>query len=284
MSNDSADEAKKKVDQEIVQSQHNDHQDPPPKSHSDILIEQICDAEHTFQHTPLSLGASAFTAGLEIGFSYLLLLVAHHMLSPYLPAEWVFKSFALFYPVGFIMVVIGQSLLFTEQTSLLSLPVLNNRQPFTKLLKLWITVILGNLLGGWLFVMGTLWLGPELGLFTPEDSYAIAHHVINHPFHIIFASAILAGWLMGLLSWLVTSADSTTSRIIIVFLLTGSIALMGLHHSIVGNVEAFAGLISSEHIHLSDYLNFQISALLGNTIGGATFVAVLKYHTFILNK
>ncbi len=57
-------------------------------------------------------------------------------------------------------------------------------------------------------------------------------------------SAILEGWLMGLLAWLVAAARETISQLFIIWLITASIGIAHLHHCIVGNVEVLAGLFS----------------------------------------
>ena len=60
-------------------------------------------------------------------------------------------------------------------------------------------------------------------------------------------------------------------------------AFTGLHHSIIGSVEVFSGMLSSPDISVLDYLSFQSTALIGNAFGGATFVALLKYRAFVFN-
>jgi formate/nitrite transporter FocA (FNT family) len=88
---------------------------------------------------------------------------------------------------------------------------------------------------------------------------------------------VLAGWMMGLLGWLVTSSQETISRIFIVILITFTIGAAGLHHCIVGSVEVFTGMLSSDSITIVDYLRFLLWASIGNAVGGAVFVAILKY-------
>jgi formate/nitrite transporter FocA (FNT family) len=111
----------------------------------------------------------------------------------------------------------------------------------------------------------------------------IAKHVLDFDLIVIFVSSILAGWLMGLLSWLLASARDTISRIVMIFLITGVMAFTGLHHSIIGSVEIFSGMMSSPEITFGDYLLFQSTTLLGNAFGGAIFVALLKYRAFVFN-
>ena len=254
-----------------------------PKSYASILIEQVLDAKDTFNRSLGSLFTSAFTAGLEIGISLFVILSAFGLLSEVLPRDYAMVLASLLYPLGFIIVVIGQSLLFTEQTSLLSLPVLNKIEPLHKLLRLWGIVIAGNIVGGCLFAALMIGLGINMQLFTVADIDAYAQHVLGFKWWVIFGSSVLAGWMMGVAAWLVTSARDTLSRIVLVTLITGSIGFLGLHHSIVGNIEVFSAVMYGNTVSLFTYFWFLAIVLVGNTIGGVVFVAVLKNRTFLFD-
>ena len=271
-------------DRETIKKVAEDDNISQPKSYASILVEQVIDAKETFNRSLGSLFTSAFTAGLEIGISLFVILTAYSLLGALFPAEYDHYALvlsSLLYPLGFIIVVIGQSLLFTEQTSLLSLPVLNKIEPLSKLLRLWGIVIIGNILGGCLFAVLMIGLGLHMGLYSSENIERYAAHVLDHEWWVIFGSAVLAGWMMGISAWLVTSARDTISRIILVTLITGSIGFLGLHHSIVGNVEVFSGLLYGHSVSITNYLIFLVVVLLGNTVGGVVFVAILKNRTFL---
>ncbi|SJM37425.1 Formate/nitrite transporter [Psychrobacter pasteurii] len=81
---------------------------------------------------------------------------------------------------------------------------------------------------------------------------------------------------MGIAAWLVTSARDTLSRVLLVALITACIGVLGLHHSIVGNIEVFSGVLFGD-TSILDYIRFLLLALIGNTIGGVVFVTVLKF-------
>jgi formate/nitrite transporter FocA (FNT family) len=274
-------EQQKQIDKEIEKSES--PKKDTAKSHGEILREQLSDAQETYEKSPQSILLSSLTAGLEIGFSYLMICSLVYFLSGKLAEDTIFKMMAFVYPLGFILVVLGQSILFTEQTALLTLPVLNKKRDILSLLRIWGLVISGNLIGGYLIALLLLWLGPNLNLFDQEVIVKIAKHVLDFDLIVIFVSSILAGWLMGLLSWLLASARDTISRIVMIFLITGVMAFTGLHHSIIGSVEIFSGMMSSPEITFGDYLLFQSTTLLGNAFGGAIFVALLKYRAFVFN-
>jgi len=251
------------------------------KSHGEILKQQIIEGQETYDKSPVSILLSSLTAGLEIGFSYLLICTLFFFLEGKISEDSIIKSLSLVYPIGFIMIILGQSILFTEQTSLLTLPFLNKKRSLGSLMRLWGLVILGNLIGGYLIAFLLVWIGPQLNIFNLETIEKIAVHVTDYHSSVIFISSILAGWLMGLLSWLVAASKDTLSRILIIYIITAVLAFTGLHHSIVGNVEVFAGLISSPKIVFVEYLSFIALALFGNALGGAFFVALLKYRAFV---
>ena len=251
------------------------------KSQGEILKQQIIEGQETYDKNPISILLSSLTAGLEIGFSYLMICVVFFFLSGKVEEDTAFKAMSLVYPIGFIMIILGQSILFTEQTSLLTLPVLNGKRSFGSLMRIWGLVILGNLIGGYLIALLLVWIGPKLGVFDLKTVEEIALHASKYNGFVIFVSAILAGWMMGLLSWLMAASKSTLSRIVIIFMITSVLSFAGLHHSIVGNVEVFAGFITSPEITLMGYISFLVMALLGNAVGGGVFVALLKYRAFV---
>lgn len=251
------------------------------KSHGEILKQQIIEGQETYDKNPVSILLSSLTAGLEIGFSFLLICTLNYFLQGKIAQDSIIKLQSLVYPVGFIMIILGQSILFTEQTSLLTLPVLNNKRSVGSLLRLWGLVILGNLIGGYLIAFLLVWFGPQLELFDLATIERVAVHVTGHGPWVILVSSILAGWLMGLLSWLVAASKDTLSRIFIIYLITAVLSFAGLHHSIVGNVEIFAGLVGTATINFTQYLSFIALALFGNALGGFVFVALLKYRAFV---
>lgn len=254
------------------------------EKYSDILSRVIHEGEEIFKKKNITLVLSAIIAGLEIGFSYLLICTLYYLLSGELEDGTIYKLFSIVYPVGFIFVILGKSALFTEQTSVLTLPVLNSQRNIWELLRIWGLVILGNIVGGILFTLFISVLGPNLNLFTHETMVSIASHVVHYDAWVLFLSAIVAGWLMGLLTWLLNSTVNSLTRIILIVTITGVIGFGGFHHSIVGNIEVFGGYLFSNSISLVDYLLFLLLALAGNGLGGAIVVGLFKYRIFESNN
>jgi formate/nitrite transporter FocA (FNT family) len=248
-----------------------------PKEIGQILHEQIETSLHEHRRTRFSLLLSSFTAGLEVGFSLLIMAAAYSMFAGNSSANFMHVLLAFCYPLGFVFVIIGRSELFTEHTTLAIFPVLNGDETIKNLLILWGIVYIGNIIGGCIFSFLVVYLGQEMMSIKPDTFYELAHKLTDYSNQAILVSAVFAGWLMGLLAWLLASVNETISRILMVILVTVVIGFLGLHHSIVGNIELFAGFISSDKISFDVYIKTLLLASLGNLLGGVFFVALLKF-------
>jgi formate-nitrite transporter family protein len=248
-----------------------------PKTYREILEEQIESGLKEHQRNNTSLFISSISAGLEVGFSVFLMGVIYTLFFETSSEAAIHTALALSYPLGFIFVIIGRSELFTEHTTLAVVPVLNGSTSILSLFQLWGVVLLGNLIGGYFFGFVITIIAPAMGIISYEAFLHLAQKMVEYDWEIILGSAIIAGWLMGLLSWLMNSSKDTISRIFMIILITATIGIGGLHHSVVGSIEVFAGLITSSEITLNEYLQFQLWATLGNMIGGVFFVAVVKF-------
>lgn len=246
------------------------------KSYRTILEQEITTGLHELERPSRELFMSALSAGLDIGFSVLLIGVMLTLVDGFHPAT-VELLVANMYAVGFVFVIFGRSELFTEHTTLAVLPVLDGRATVLQLGRLWGIVYLANLVGITLFSAIYAWVGPEMGIVSRPVLGEIAHRMLDHPWWVILLSAVLAGWMMGLLSWLVTAARDTISQVFFVWLITASIGFAGLHHSIVGSGEVLVGLFAGQDVGWYDFGHFLLFATLGNTLGGTFFVALIKY-------
>lgn len=249
----------------------------PRKPARRILEQEISEGLGEIRRNTTGLFISGLSAGLDVGFSLFLMAVMYTYANDTLPESVVQILVANMYAVGFIFVIIGRSELFTEHTALATLPVLNGNATIGDLARLWGIVYSANLIGATIFALMATIVGPNLGVIDPTAFGTIAHHVVEHSWWVILSSAILAGWMMGLLSWLVAAGRDTISQIFLVWLVTTAIGLGKLHHSIVGSVEVLAGLFAGQEITLADFGHFLLWATIGNSIGGVVFVALIKY-------
>ncbi|MGI4860580.1 MAG: formate/nitrite transporter family protein [Janthinobacterium lividum] len=255
---------------ESEKTQAADHSSP----HALILHEIVREeGEAALERDSGALMWSALAAGLSMGFSFIGLAI----MRAYLPhAHWTPLVASFGYSIGFVIVVLGKQQLFTESTLTVVLPVLTRRDwPTLKsALRVWIIVLVVNLIGTAIFAA----LLTVHGLFEDDVVQAmheIAGETVAHPFGLTFLKALLAGWLIALMVWLLPSARS--GRLITVMLITYVVAVAKLSHIIAGSVEASYGVMTGV-LPISAYFgSFLLPTLLGNVLGGISLVGLLNH-------
>lgn len=249
-----------------------------PKEVEEILSEEIESGLRNYERTDFGKFISAFSAGLEIGFSLFIIYILYTIFFVSVSPPVLTVILTCGYPVGYVIVLIGRSELFTEHTTMAMLPVLDGKKKFGGLMKLWLLIYTGNLAGGYLSAIALVYLGMEMQIINDSAIYYFARKLVNHDWLIKMAGGIAAGWLMGLLSWLITSSGETISRIFLIFLITSIIGIGSLYHSIVGSMKVFISLfLDVGGITAMDLFEFQTAATIGNIIGGTVFVALIKF-------
>lgn len=249
-----------------------------PKEAYEIMNEQIETGLNEHKRSDLGLFLSSLSAGLEVGFSILIIGIFYTLFKNESTIGQLAVMMALVYPIGYVFVIIGRSELFTEHTTLATLPVMNGQATLGSLAKLWLIVYLGNLAGGYIFGSISLVFNGEMHLIGDDFFYFVSEKMVKYSVGATLISSIMAGWLMGMLSWLLSSAQDTFSRVVMIFLVTFLISIAGLHHCIVGSIEVFMAFFAeANHITWAQFLRFQGLATLGNIIGGVFLVAIVKF-------
>ncbi len=248
----------------------------PQKPYRQILIDELGSGLSEFRRPPLGLLLSSLSGGLDVSFSLLMMLAMWSLVHDSFPPAVTKILVANMYAVGFIFVVLGRSELFTEHTSRAMFPVLSGYATWPALVKLWGLVYAGNLLGVTAFSALLAWLAVPLGVATSESFAALADPLVQRTAPLTLVSGILAGWMMGLLAWLVSACRDTISQMAVVWLVTTSIGLVGMPHAIVGAGEVLVGVMTGSATW-TEFGRFQLFTTIGNSIGGVVFVAALKY-------
>ncbi|MCV2885820.1 formate/nitrite transporter family protein [Aestuariibacter sp. AA17] len=240
----------------------------------DILENAIHEGMEQHARPAFSLFLSAIAAGMILCFTALAVAVMATIVSD--SSHGVGRVvLASVYPLGFVLCILSRTQLFTEHTATAVYPVLDKKAQYSSLLRLWVIVAGGNMVGG---LISASMLAAADGVVGAAEGYLkLAHHIMEFPAYSLFISSILAGWLMALGGWLVLATHSTLSQIISIYIVTFIIGLGGLHHSIAGSVELFAAYFANDSI---DFMSLPPTIgiiLLGNMVGGSVFVAVLNY-------
>jgi len=239
------------------------------------LVHEIIrqEGEEELGRSVSALAWSGLAAGLSMGFS----LVVEGLLHHYLPdAEWRPLVASCGYTTGFVIVVLGRQELFTESTLTGVIPVLTRRDRATSLAlaRLWGVVLLANLVGAGLFAA----LAAGAPIFEPnlhQDFLGIGQRAAAGSLVVLFVKAVLAGWLIALMVWLLPGSGS--ARLIVILLITYIVALGGFSHIIAGSVDVLYLVLSGDKSFFSYLFEFLAPVLLGNVVGGSALVAMLNH-------
>ncbi len=234
-----------------------------------VRDEGLAELERSFA----GLAWSGVAAGLSIGFSFLVQAALQSGL-PDAPWRRLVASFG--YCLGFLIVVLGRQQLFTETTLTALIPALTQRtgRMMARTMRVWLIVLVANLAGT--LLLGLVLAQPDV---MPAAMTTAMLEIAGHTMQASFGHGVLmagfAGWLIGLMVWLLPGAGP--SRPLIIILLTYSISVCQFPHVIAGSVEA-SYLTFSGHATIGQYLvSFLAPTLIGNSVGGTLLAALLNH-------
>ncbi len=247
-------------------------QDSTRRSAHEIFDQVIASAREELSRSSTALMFSGLAGGISMGLTGLAVALSLSYLGDGPVQEFV--SF-VFYPIGFIVVIIGRAQLFTENTLFPVVLVLDEHKHVLNTLRLWGVVFASNVAGA-VFVG---WLLMKTGALPPNFADALAGlgvHAAEGHFTLIFAKGVIGGWLIALVAWMVTASHWTIGQIVVTWFLTFIVGAGHFSHCIASSGEIFAAVMSG-HLHYFDYFRWLLPATLGNITGGVAIVTLLNY-------
>jgi formate/nitrite transporter FocA (FNT family) len=242
-----------------------------PTAHD--IFERVAEDGRDQIHRPLhNVAFSGLLSGATMGLSGLGVAAMAVAVGSEGPGRLVAD---LLYPVGFLAVILGRALLFTENTLFPVAHVLARRQHVGLLARLWATVLPANYLGALAFgvlVAFTSAVTPE----TAAELTSIGAEEAGRPADELFWSAVVGGWLVALMAWLASASEDTTGRLLSIYVLAYLLVVGEFTHSIAGAGEVLPAALKG----LVDWGTTAVwigMAVLGNVVGGVTIVALLNY-------
>jgi formate/nitrite transporter FocA (FNT family) len=221
----------------------------------------------------VSLWWSGLAGGLSISFC----LVAQGILRMHLPdAPWRHLLVALGYPVGFLMVVLSRQQLFTETTITVMLPLIKEPtlEHFAGAARMWSLVLVANLVGT-LAAALFFAFAPAIDAELRAAMLETARGAMAHGWFEMMFRAVIAGFLMATLVWLIPSAGHTQFHIVTV--ITFVIGAGDFSHIVAGSTEAFFAAANGAMTMPEVLGRFLAPVLVGNIVGGTALFAVLSY-------
>jgi formate/nitrite transporter FocA (FNT family)/rubrerythrin len=227
----------------------------------------------------LEMFMSGLIGGMNVTFGIIASSYVAGATSP-LVGPQVSKIFgALFFPIGFMFLIIGKSELFTENFLLPVTSVIAKKSHIKNLLKLWSLTLAGNMGGIFIFA---LVIASSLNLIIPafviNHIHSVAASYMAMPPFAMILSGILAGWLITLMTWLLIASSGTLARIIIIWAVGFMIYLDSFSHIVVASSEILISINTGSGMSYLPWLyQFVPLTILGNMIGGLFFVTILQY-------
>ncbi|HYH60703.1 MAG TPA: formate/nitrite transporter family protein [Solirubrobacterales bacterium] len=249
-------------------------QEESSRPHALDIYERICeDTAEELSRPQGSIFYSALFAGFTIGLSALAVALATVSLTPEVQSTAFIAS--LLYPIGYVAVIIGRSQFFTENTLYPVMLSLRRPEHIWKTARLWAIVFPMNLVGAFIFAMLAVLTG---ALADPVQSEIVSNGVkyTEGSFIDTFWSAVLVGFLLATVAWLVEGCDTVTGRVAVIWALTFFVSLASLDHCIATTVTAFSALLDGA-MNVGDLLSWLLPAFLGNVLGGVIIVASINY-------
>lgn len=256
-------------------SSNNDSQaqkDLARPSAEDIYEQVATNARQELKRSNFSLALSGFGGGTFMGLSALGPAMAVAMLGYSAGARMI--SY-LFYPLGFIVVILGRSQLFTENTLYPVALVLAEKREFWNTMRLWAVVLPSNVAGALCFALIASYTA-AIDHSTVEVISQLGLNALAHSPSAIFWSGVIGGWMIALAAWLVSGSHSITGSVMVIWMLTFVVGLGGFAHCIASSSEIMVTVLTG-HANWSAYGGWLLFAVLGNICGGVGLVTILEY-------
>ncbi len=229
-------------------------------------------ARDELERTSRALAFSGFLGGLTMGLTGLSVAVVRAALGPGIGTEFIAW---LFYPVGFIAVIIGRAQLFTENTLYPVALVVSERRHVRNTLRLWGVVFLFNVLGA----LGFAFLVARTSALMPnflDQLITLGKEAVSHPLGHVFWTGIIGGWLIALVAWMVTASQWTVGQILVVWLLTFVVGIGRFAHCIATSGEILSSVAAGQ-VAVLVFARWLAAATAGNILGGVVIVSLLNW-------
>lgn len=246
-------------------------------SYRRIMEREMENALKEMDRPPHGVFLSGLSAGLNLSFGALFMVMVLTFSGGF--ESRLVQQVALggVSSIAFLFVVVGQTELFTAHSTMAILPVLDGRASLGELGRVWGVTYVSNLVGCALFAGFVAVLGPRMGVADPAAFGSLASSLLGLPWWVVLGSGVVAGWLMGLVTWLSAASRDTVGRILFVVIGTAAIGFGPFHHSILGTTEVLAAAFLGQGVGAGDYGHFIVWTTLGNVVGGGVFVGLLNY-------
>lgn len=219
--------------------------------------------------------ATGFIAGVTIVFGIVALGVTEALVAPELGDGVGALAGALAFGIGVVFLIVGRTELFSENffDPVAAAIAQKGSRPWARLLQLWVTILVLNLVGGAVLV-AVLTVEGALPSGSSESLVGVAEEIVAKDWAATLARAVLAGALITLLSYMLEAANTITARILVAYMVGVFLALGPFDHVIVSALHVLFGVWLSDTVSYSELLANIGLATTGNIAGGLLLITL----------
>jgi formate-nitrite transporter family protein len=234
----------------------------------------IEEGERRLDRGTWALAATGFVGGADIMLGLLAMSATTGFLVDAAGADVAHVAGALAFGLGFVFLVVGRGELFTENFLIPVSAVVAGRTAKRPLLRLWIVTFAANYAGILVFALilcagGVLQHSTLVAAATPPEV------LTARSAGAAFLSAVLAGAVMTLLTWLTHASQYDVARMLLALAIGFLLAIASMNHAVVSFGEiGFGAIAGTAHVDLGDAVRTLALAIAGNLVGGLGLVTL----------
>ena len=242
-----------------------------PSPH-EIWESGLDEGERRLARRPAVLAATGLTGGLDVMLGILALIITTGAMSAIVPDRTAHVIGSFTFGLAFVFIAIGRSELFTENFLIPIAALFEKRGRPVQLARMWAITLAANLVGlaalsALLSIDGVLEQDALNAAGKLADTYA------DRTLLPAFVSAVVAGTVMTLFTWLVQAAERDITRLVLALLIGFLLAAPSLNHAVVSFGEVLLGIVAgTASAGLQDLAQNLGVSIAGNLLGGLGFV------------
>jgi formate/nitrite transporter FocA (FNT family) len=244
---------------------------PDPDEIFDRAVEE---GNRRLRQPTLELFSTSFIAGFTVVFGIAALAIVHAAVEPEFGSVAGIAGALAFAP-ALVFLVVGRTELFNENFFDPTAAAFASDAGWhvRALLRLWVLTLVFNFVGGVPFAA----LVAAEGALPPGSGEALAGYaatLADRRFAAAFASAVIGGALVSLLSFMLQAVDSASARISVTFMVGFLLALGPFDHVVVTVLHGYFGVLYGGEIGWFTLFELLAVSTAGNLVGGLGLVTL----------
>lgn len=243
---------------------------------SEVWQDSLEDGQRRLGRPATVLAATGLLGGFHVTLGLLALVVSTGALAAVVPASTAHVLGSATFGIGLVFLTVGRSELFTENFLIPVAAVLSGHASKASVGRLWAITFALNLVGVAVFVL----IASTPGVLEREALTAageLADTLAERDLLAAAVSAVLAGAVITVFTWLAEAAESDLTRVFVALLVGFVLLAPSTNHSVVGFGEILFGILAhTTEAGWIDLIRNTAVATVGNVAGGVVLVAFVR--------